>query len=174
MDRLNGVLDEMKIMHDWRERKDGSWYGIVEFWTEEAGQDIPTEIEFNGSAKDFVEKFYKAAENYDVDSEVEIYVPMRGERGVPYHVMDIVRDCQEAKDKLMGIAIKLKDTYFEEKWDELADVPFEESSEGKMYLACDWLEFKAGEDKEEIWRWFDRNHSKGIHWLLYEREGIAC
>ena len=108
MDRIKEALDELDIYGDWSEKEDGSWYGIVEFWTDTAGQDIPTEIDFDGTAEDFVRKFSEAAENYDVDDEVEIYVPMRGQRGVPSHVMDIVDDCKEAKNTLMKISEELK------------------------------------------------------------------
>ena len=47
---------------------------------------------------------YEYADNYDVDNEVELYFPMRGQRGVPDSVREILDDCQEAKDTLMAIA----------------------------------------------------------------------
>ena len=110
MKRIEKALDALGIgRYDWEKREDGSWYGIIEFWTDTAGQDIPTEIDFDGTAKDFVEKFCEAADNYDVDEEVELYVDMRGKRGVPETVRELLDDCQEAKDTLMEIAEKLKE-----------------------------------------------------------------
>ena len=110
MKRIAEALDELGFgRYDWHENEDGTWYGIVEFWTDTAGQDIPTEIEFDGTTEGFVKRFSEAAENYCVDDEVELYVGMRGQRGVPNTVMEIVADCQEAKDTLMKIAYKLKE-----------------------------------------------------------------
>lgn len=104
------LLDELGIgKYDWHKNEDDSWYGLVEFWTDTAGQDIPTEIEFDGTAEDFVKEFCKAAENYDVDEKVALYVNMRGKNGVPDTVRELLDDCQEAKDTLMEIAEKLKE-----------------------------------------------------------------
>jgi len=108
MKRIEEVLNNENVRYDYHENEDGTYYGLVEFWTDTAGQDIPTEIEFDGTAEDFVKKFCEVAEGYDVDDEVEVFVPMRGERGIPCRVMDIVKDCQEAKDTLMKIAGKLQ------------------------------------------------------------------
>ena len=55
-----------------------------------------------------VEKFAEYAQKYDVDDEVEIFVGMRGENGVPKSVRDLIDDCQEAKDTFMEISEKLK------------------------------------------------------------------
>lgn len=113
MERIEEALEEMNIKYEFEERlpypgKD-SWYGLVEFWTDTAGQDIPTEIEFDGTAEDFVRQFVERADNYNVDDEVELYVNMRGKNGVPNTVRELLDDCQEAKDTLMEIAEKLKD-----------------------------------------------------------------
>ena len=51
--------------------------------------------------------FVEAAENYDVDEEVELYVDMRGKNGVPDTVRELLDDCQEAKDTLMKIVRRL-------------------------------------------------------------------
>jgi hypothetical protein len=83
---------------------------LIEFWTNTAGQDIPVEIEFDGTPEDFVKKFTEYAENYNVDEEVEflIYIGMRDKQGVPCSVRELTDDCQEAKDTLMNIAKKLQ------------------------------------------------------------------
>jgi len=77
---------------------------LIEFWTDTAGQDIPVEIDYDGTVENLVDKFTAYAENYDVDDEVEIYVNMRGENGVPSSIRELLDDCQEAKDTLMEIA----------------------------------------------------------------------
>jgi len=82
---------------------------LIEFWTDKAGQDIPVEIEYDGTDVDFVEKFNDFAENYDVDEEVELYVNMRSKDGVPSTVREILEDCEEAKETLMKLAKGLKE-----------------------------------------------------------------
>ena len=32
-----------------------------------------------------------------------------------------------------------------------------------------YLHFPAGTHREEIWHWFDEQHSKGVYYLLHER-----
>lgn len=111
MERIERVLDKLADVakYDWYKNKDGTWYGLVEFWTDTAGQDVPTEFVFDGTAEDFVKQFCEAAENYNVDDEVELFVNMRGKNGVPNTVRELLDDCQEKKDTLMEIAAKLKE-----------------------------------------------------------------
>ena len=110
MKRIEKVLDMLNIpSYDWyKQENSNDWYGLVEFWTDTANQDIPTEIEFDGTAEDFVRKFVECAENYDVDDEVELYINGRGEKGVPNTTRELLDDCQEAKNTLMEIADRLQ------------------------------------------------------------------
>ena len=57
MERVEEVLERLGIKYDYHKNDDGTWYGLVEFWTDTAGQDIPTEFEFDGTAESFVEEF---------------------------------------------------------------------------------------------------------------------
>lgn len=54
-------------------------------------------------------------------------------------------------------------------WTELEDVPFIDE-DGDMVLDVDWHGFPAGTPREDIWRWFDRHHPKGVAYLLYGEE----
>lgn len=101
------VLEDLDLKYEWEKREDGTYYGLVEFWTDTAGQDIPVEFDFDGTKEDFVNKFTEHANNYNVDDEVKIYVDIRGKNGVPDTVRELLDDCQEAKDTLMEIADKL-------------------------------------------------------------------
>lgn len=102
MQRIENVLDELNVRYDLSDN-----YGLVEFWTDTAGQDIPVEIYFDGTPEDFVNQFVEYADNYDVDDEVELYVNMRGQKGVPATIRELLDDCQEAKDTLTEIANRL-------------------------------------------------------------------
>lgn len=102
MNRIKNVLEDMGINYDIRES-----YALIEFWTDTAGQDIPVEIDHNGTAEDIVKQFTDYAEGYDVDEQVELFVGMRGRNGVPETVRELLDDCQEAKNTLMEIAGRL-------------------------------------------------------------------
>ena len=65
---------------------------------------------------------------------------------------------------------KLKDKHLEKLWDELTDIPFDENKDGEMVLSHKWYIFEKGTTRNEIWIWFSQ-HSKGIQYLLYERNG---
>ncbi len=103
---IKEILEEKNVKYEIRP-KEG--YGLVEFWTDTAGQDIPTEFDFDGTPDGFVKKFVECAENYDVDEEVELFAGMRGKQGVPDTIRELLDDCQEAKDTLLDIAKALKD-----------------------------------------------------------------
>ena len=65
---------------------------------------------------------------------------------------------------------KLTDEDIEKAWDDLSDVPFTEDRDGTLVLDCDWRNYPQGTDRETIWHDFDMAHSKGVHYLIYERD----
>ena len=65
---------------------------------------------------------------------------------------------------------KLTDEDIEKAWDDLSDVPFTEDRDGTLVLDCDWRNYPQGTDRETIWHNFDMAHSKGVHYLIYERD----
>lgn len=58
------------------------------------------------------------------------------------------------------------DEYLEQKWAELEDVAVDENERGELLLANDWWLFEKGTDREDIWKFFDEHHSKGVGWLM--------
>ena len=63
-----------------------------------------------------------------------------------------------------------RDTEMEQRWCELENILFDELENGELVISKDWLHFEKGTEREEIWHWFDENHSKGVYYLLYEYE----
>lgn len=106
-EEIYNVLDNMNIYYD-TNYCDLETEALIEFWTNTARQDIPMEFDYDGSPEDFVKQFTERAERYDVDEEVELFVNMRGKKGVPDTVRELLNDCQEAKDTLMEIAERLQ------------------------------------------------------------------
>ena len=69
------------------------------------------------------------------------------------------------------VCVENSDDYIEEKWRQLSEPPFDEADvPGDMILAEDWWIFQKGTDRQEIWKWFDKRHSKGVAYLLYGEE----
>lgn len=61
----------------------------------------------------------------------------------------------------------LTDSEVEELWRSLEDVPMNPETER---MEKPFLIFPAHTEREEIWKWFDKHHSKGIAYLMYGAE----
>jgi len=59
-----------------------------------------------------------------------------------------------------------RDRELEELWDRFTDVPMNPETE---CIEAPFFGWGPGIHREEIWHWFDVRHSKGVHYLLYER-----
>ncbi len=57
-----------------------------------------------------------------------------------------------------------RDSRIEELWAEFEDVPMNPNTE---CIEEAFLDFPAGTDRYTIWEWFEKNHSKGVRYLLY-------
>jgi hypothetical protein len=75
-------------------------------------------------------------------------------------------------------ALRTINKQIEKVWDEMTDVPFDENekSDDGCYLVLgeDYSVWKKGTTRDDIWRWFDKHHSKGVYYLLYERKIKYC
>lgn len=57
-----------------------------------------------------------------------------------------------------------RDAELEKLWADLEDLPMDPDTER---IEEPFLDFPAGTEREGIWRFFDKNHSKGVSYLLY-------
>lgn len=57
-----------------------------------------------------------------------------------------------------------RDAALEKLWAKLEDIPMNPETE---CLEAPFLDFPAGTFREDIWRWFDERHSKGVAHLLH-------
>jgi len=131
MERIVEVLDNENVKYDIYDNS-----AIIEFWTDTAGQDIPVELDYDGTPEDLVNKFSEYANNYDVDEEVQVYVGMLGKNGVPNTVRELIDDCQETKDTLMELARKFRVAIGKEE-DKKPEVDMTSShSESDIYNGC--------------------------------------
>lgn len=61
----------------------------------------------------------------------------------------------------------MSDLNIEEIWMQLSNVTIDDDE----CIMSPFYIWEAGTNKEDIWRWFNKNHTKGIHYLMYEYEG---
>ncbi|MCK9471679.1 MAG: hypothetical protein M0Q88_08005 [Bacilli bacterium] len=64
-------------------------------------------------------------------------------------------------------AIEAQDEAVESIWDRLTDILFDENENKELILSDKWHIWDKGTSRNDIWGWFNRNHSKGIRYLLY-------
>lgn len=64
----------------------------------------------------------------------------------------------------------MNDKNVEKLWNELEDITFIEGEDKELYLGSKWLHFEEGTHREDVWHWFDEEHSKGVAWLMHEYE----
>lgn len=164
MERVKETLERLKISYDIREElHEGKWFALVEFWTDVAGQDIPVEFYFDGTAKDFVEKFSEYADNYDVDEEVELFANMRGKNGIPETIRELLDDMQNAKDTLMKIKTELIEETTEFDFSNVFITDIDKMRDFKKLTKAEFLQFYSyltEKEYDETKRYFD--------WLMKE------
>lgn len=69
------------------------------------GEDFIFSIDNNDN---IVEQIIDYAENFDTDEHAEMYINIRGERGVPNSIKDLIEDAQDIKQMLLELANELK------------------------------------------------------------------
>lgn len=77
-------------------------------WYSPAGEDVVSTIWFDGTDEGFVRAIEEYAYYFDVDEHVEFYVGMRGERGVPESISDLVDDARAIKEWLENLGEELR------------------------------------------------------------------
>ena len=63
----------------------------------------------------------------------------------------------------------MDDRRVEELWQEFADIPMNPVTE---CMEAPFQVFPVGTSREDIWKWFDEHHSKGVVFLLYNLEVV--
>ena len=121
------------------------------------------------------EKVAEKSVNADVEVEMkslteEGYKPkiLRRPSGATVYVpdSDIYYEWEILKTTLEGELPTLgeRDKRLEDLWGEFGDIPMDPETER---IEEPFLSFPAGTDREDIWHWFDKRHSKGVAYLLY-------
>jgi hypothetical protein len=64
---------------------------------------------------------------------------------------------------------EISDEQVEKIWEGMVDIPFDEEY-GDLVISQDYYIWSKGTPRDEIWGWFDKHHSAGVYYLLYESE----
>ena len=138
-----------------------------------AGEDLVPGIWFDGTEKGFVEGFRIMAEGlvegFDSDENVELWVGMRGEGGVPETVRELVEGAEAIKKiyldaaEALEIATELKDADETARKDRISDVDrlFCSMAETLSKHADGMKEDGLWSDGDEIYAW-DAETAEGI------------
>lgn len=80
----------------------------IEQWSN-LGEDLVEEIEYT-TKKDFIENFERIVENFDVDEHVELWLPLRGKKGVPdVSIRELLKDAEEIEQLYKTTLKEIKD-----------------------------------------------------------------
>lgn len=81
-------------------------YQVCFEWYSDAGEDMPDEVDLpiNFTDQDLYEFFYGLYNDFDVDEHVEPLVEIRGTRGVPSSISDLVEDAKMIEQKYQDIS----------------------------------------------------------------------
>jgi len=87
--------------------------------------------------------------------------------------MELMKAGAEANKELTApMTEKYTDADIAAKWHELQSVDFVEAeSPSGLILAEAWWIFPRGVDRDDLWAWFDKNHSYGLAYLQRVNEG---
>lgn len=72
------------------------------------GEDWWFTVWFDGTDKSFVDAVEEITTNFDIDEEVEIWIPLRGKNGVPSSISALVQDVEWKLEQLESLLSDLQ------------------------------------------------------------------
>lgn len=72
------------------------------------GEDWFENLDFK-TADRFIEDLTRRVENFDIDEEIEVWISVRGQRGVPEKITDLIEDAEWKKQELENLLKELKE-----------------------------------------------------------------
>lgn len=109
--QIQKILDENNFNCYNIEEQDGEY--IIEFQQyTPCGEDWNEYLYFDGTINGFEKALHERWYYFDIDDEVEIWIPLRGKNGVPESITALFKDAEWKKDtleELLQSVIKLID-----------------------------------------------------------------
>lgn len=97
--KIRDVIENL----DWRIYEDETNIELEKY--SPLGEDFIFSVDNNNN---IVGQIIDYAENFDTDEHAEMYINIRGERGVPNSIKDLIEDAQDIKQMLLELANELK------------------------------------------------------------------
>jgi hypothetical protein len=112
MKTLNKEITEVLEMHNFyvgeiTEQDNGTYIELHQHTP--LGEDWWTTIWFDETNEGFIRAVREYYYSFDVDEEVEPFIEIRGQRGVPRSIRDLVTDAEWKEEKLKQLADDLED-----------------------------------------------------------------
>lgn len=101
------ILDSHGFSFDSIEEQDNEYYIEMNNGTP-AGEDWWTTIWFDGTNAGFIDSLEEVVNDFDVNEEVEIWIPGRGQNGVPNSIEVLLEDAKWKLKQLEELLIDLK------------------------------------------------------------------
>ena len=89
------------------EEQRGAYIAELEIFSPE-GEDFIVDIWFDGTSRNFIDKFWEYADDFDPDEHAEGWIEHRGEGGCPSSIRALIEDADAIKRILTETAAKLK------------------------------------------------------------------
>lgn len=108
------------------------------------GEDWHETIWFDGTISGFIQAIRERYNHFDVEEEAEPYIEMRGKRGVPKSIKDLLNDAEWKEEKLHSLVTTFDDLSY-----------MDDSRKAELFEgALDWIlkhnEYASDEELNEI------------------------
>lgn len=101
------ILEYNGFSYNEVEEQDGEYYIELNNGTPE-GEDWWVTVWFDGTDKSFVDAVEEITTNFDIDEEAEIWIPSRGQNGVPSSISALVHDAEWKLEQLESLLSDLQ------------------------------------------------------------------
>lgn len=105
--KIINVLENNDFVISEIEKYDNEYYVEINQCTPE-GEDWWVSVWFNGTDEGFIKAIRKEYNNFDVDTEAEIYIKNRGKNGVPNSIKALIEDAEWKESTLGTLADELE------------------------------------------------------------------
>lgn len=101
------ILEDNGFSYDEVKEYGGKYY--IELYNDTPEEEYwRVTVWFDGTDKSFVDFVEEITTNFDIDEEVEMYIPSRGKNGVPSSISALVHDAERKLEQLESLACDLQ------------------------------------------------------------------
>lgn len=163
-DKIEYILENINFQYELNEMKEGKVEQLIERNKTKITNSLKKEI-----IKIFEKEFEKDRNNFYIPVNSKLFSDY-SQLELEYMIEQKILKKKYENSSSLTLETKYLDKFLERKWTELEDIVFKEDEVGRELLDEKYWDFELNTEKEEIWHYFDHNHSKGVYYLIYEYE----